>query len=1040
MGRTVYVLIVGFGVGLAACISWRYHAALDAALSNHRIESRNETSIVAAGIENAFTQTYQGLRTIARMPAVRGIERYDDAIDFHGGGSGLDAGARQVIQEIYNNLASNVAMSEVYIAPVDMAPDEIDPHTGELETPIATFDELIVGRTATVHEEHGAVPQVAEIEIYEYRLMERQLAWMREMFPHIDAVVGMDFPAVGGPEVITCDNTRYSPQDPDDRDRSGLVYSVPFYGLDGRLKGCISGVILTHALRELLPTGNYALVNTGYDYVITPAQGGQWSASRAFVARAEPDPELLYSETRGLSTVDHRGRWVLWAGQPNATYWARPDVNGATDAAYAAYAGALAATAGLWLVAWLVRRNRGMLEAKNLELEQRVRHRTAELTESNQRLTEEINERKQAEEENRRLAHAIGATAEAIVVTDTTGRIMQVNPAFTKITGYARDAAVGETPRILKSGAHAPAFYVGMWETIRLGQVWSGRVINRRRDGTQYHAALTISPFPDDHGVVAGFVGVHREITKEIEHEEALASARQRAESANRAKNVFLGNISHEIRTPIMAMLGAAELAARSHPTANGDGRFDYHDTMLRNGRHLLSLIDDVLDMARLEAGRLEVHVERYSLPEIMADVEAVTAPLATRDGVRFRIVYDTEIPETIRTDPMRLKQAVINLVSNALKFTEQGHVDVHVGVERDADEPRLAICVEDTGPGIAPEALERIFETFGQLDTGPATAMRGVGLGLPLAKWIAERLGGRLDVESVVGVGSTFRLRVQTGPLDGVAWVTPAAPMVVSGSARDREDGRGATRLCGKVLLAEDFADARELIRAALEEAGAEVTSVADGRQAVDAAAEATFDLILMDNRMPVMDGVTAVRELRRRGCQTAIIAVTASTSARERARVLDAGFDDLWPKPLSLGRIVKQVGDYLETRAPDEASDTRSDDDAHPSVSLADRIAAVAAEFGASLGARVGAIRDAVDAGDNARAREMLHQLVGSAGIHGFMEIADEAARVLPLAKSGTLADRPGELDALQALVAASGCAGDADHHVATALDSEI
>jgi len=500
--------------------------------------------------------------------------------------------------------------------------------------------------------------------------------------------------------------------------------------------------------------------------------------------------------------------------------------------------------------------------------------------------------------------------------------------------------------------------------------------------------------------------------------EAKLRQAKEAAEAASRAKSVFLANMSHEIRTPITAVLASAEFLAAQD--SNRPHEFDHLDVIFRNGRHLLALIDDLLDLSRTEAGKLEVRRESCHIPDIIADVRATTELLHQREGVDFRILYETAIPTQIHTDPTRLKQAVINLISNALKFTEKGHVRVRVAVRRDGPEPRLSIAVEDTGVGVPADKIDRIFQTFAQIEPGPSGIFGGVGLGLPLAKWIAEQLGGTVEVDSVEDHGSTFTLRIAIGPLDGAEWIRPDDILIAPRLRIPVRVKRGEHRLRGHVLLAEDFSDTRKLIEEILTECGVTVTTVDNGEDAVEAALAQAFDVILMDIRMPRMDGLAATIELRRRGCLTPIIALTALTTGSDRERILDSGFDDIWKKPITLDRLVEDVTAYLHA-PPDETASVDRAESARSLVTTENpRLAAVREEFVRNLPSRLDRIRAAISSGDMRGAREALHQLVGAGGTHGFMPISHEAARLLDLAKAGALAERLDELHTLDKLVA--------------------
>jgi len=345
--------------------------------------------------------------------------------------------------------------------------------------------------------------------------------------------------------------------------------------------------------------------------------------------------------------------------------------------------------------------------------------------------------------------------------------------------------------------------------------------------------------------------------------------------------------------------------------------------------------------------------------------------------------------------------------------------------VNPECQEPRLCIAVEDTGVGIPPADAERIFETFVQLRPGPSGAYAGVGLGLPVAKSIAERLGGGIQLRSEEDRGSTFTIRAATGPLHDAQW-TKAETVSIAPAELPQPviSSHGHGTLRGTVLLAEDFTDTRRLIEEVLTGCGVAVTTVENGEDAVRAALASPFDLILMDIRMPRMDGLTAAAELRRQGCLTAIIALTASTDPDSRERVLAAGFDDMWTKPIGLGKLVTEIAAYLRTPV-DEAPGgeapgaAQASDGSDAWTTTNPRLLAARAEFVRNLPARLSRIQSAVRNRDMREAREVLHQLVGSGGIFGYMSLSEETARLLSLARTGVLAERVGELQRLEELI---------------------
>ncbi len=634
-----------------------------------------------------------------------------------------------------------------------------------------------------------------------------------------------------------------------------------------------------------------------------------------------------------------------------------------------------------------------LLEARH-ELERRIDEHTVDLRASEQRF--------------RAMTSAVPVPM--LISRESDGLMLYANPLLGEMFGIAIDELIG---RKTEDFYYNPADRAILREHLEQEGSLAGYELRvRKKDGTPFWIAVSMrkTVYEGEPSLITGFY----DITDRKRAEAALTQAKEEAEAANRAKSRFLANMSHEIRTPITAMLGAAELMSPVVPPIEQQRRVDM---ILRNGRHLLTLVDDLLDLARVEAGQLGVQRTRARLPDILRDVRAVTEPLHGCKDVDYRIRYETQVPDWIETDPVRLKQAVINLVNNALRLTDAGHVWVRVRVDCDQPDPRLTIAVEDTGIGIAEDKLDAIFDAFAQIEPASPQRPGGVGLGLTLARWIAGRLGGTLEVESQLGRGSTFTLRVATGPLEEVEWVTPHEWSIPSVGAA--VGGQGSLRLTGRILLAEDSPDTRELIRHVLTRAGADVMAVSNGADAVKAGLEHDFDLALIDIRMPGMDGIAATADLRRHGRLMPIIALTASNAAEQRDELVRVGFDDLWPKPISLEQVIERCQPYLEAPAALDDDAPIRPPDAMRRVEEDPRFQAVVAEFVRMLPERFETLRAALDRGDRMAAREALHQLVGVGGTLGFMPLSEEAARLLEKVKKGTLGEPADELERLVAII---------------------
>jgi signal transduction histidine kinase/DNA-binding response OmpR family regulator len=389
-----------------------------------------------------------------------------------------------------------------------------------------------------------------------------------------------------------------------------------------------------------------------------------------------------------------------------------------------------------------------------------------------------------------------------------------------------------------------------------------------------------------------------------------LEDARRDAERAGRAKSHFLANVSHELRTPLTAILGFAELVAERWRARADSPLLESLRTIRRSGRQLLDVINDLLDLAKIEAGSLGIESIELELGPLLADALAPLRAGASEKGLALEVALDTPLPERALGDPTRIRQVLANLASNALKFTERGRIAVTAGVVGGA-ERRLRIAVSDTGCGIPAEHLPNLFTPFHQVDASATREHGGRGLGLALCRRLAELMGGAMQVTSEPGVGSTFTLELPLRELPGTRTIA-ALP----------EPGRAATgagALRARVLLAEDGADNRRLIGHVLREAGAEVETADDGQRAVELGVAAlergqAYDVILMDLEMPVLDGVGATRALREAGYTAPIVALTAHSLTDERERCLAAGFTDLASKPINRSVLLGQIAALCE------------------------------------------------------------------------------------------------------------------------------
>lgn len=512
---------------------------------------------------------------------------------------------------------------------------------------------------------------------------------------------------------------------------------------------------------------------------------------------------------------------------------------------------------------------------------------------------------------------ALELSPNSIVITDPDCRIRYANPSFCRISGYSRYELSGQTPAMLKSGLTPGSTYLDMWARLNEGKVWRGEFINRRKDGSIYYEKETVAPVYGVQGELINYLGIKEDITdirawlEELEHyrlhlEELVAErsakietlnqelqARARAaEAANRAKSVFLANMSHEIRTPLNAIAGFARVLQREIASPRHQ---DQLSKILVAADHLASILSDVLDISKIEAGKMLIEASPFEIRTLLIELRDIMAERVRAKGLDFQLEMPREALACVG-DATRIRQILLNYLGNAVKFTDTGSIALHCKVEAQDDRKLdLLLEVRDSGMGIPEDALSRLFQAFEQLDSSTTRKHGGSGLGLAIARRLANMMGGSVGVESQLGGGSTFWLRITLPRM--IQQEAPLRPAPLP----DAESALRAAFPGIRVLVVDDEPVNGEVARELLADVTTRVDLAGDGLEALDMLRQRTYDLVLMDMQMPRLGGLETTRKIRNEGMRPnlPIIAMTANAFAEDREACIEAGMNAFISKP---------------------------------------------------------------------------------------------------------------------------------------------
>ncbi len=717
------LVVVTLAVLMLITVNYQYRYDLSLTEKEFRSQMHHEANVLAQTFNHKMMMYYQGLKIISRIPAVRNMDHHAE---------NLNEEDLWILNELYSNLNANIDGSEVYVVPLDFDHSKIDVHTGKPFEPAIVLDHYI------------AEEEIEGEESYEYHQLFQQLQWVKKHVPTEKNYKAMGSPAITGEEIITCDDRYYELDDFSDKDRSGIIYSVPFYGAEGKLKGLVAGIILTRVLRGILSNENFVIRNNATGYSIKLSQTGVLHNSDQWIRKGERDPELIYSEALPLKINDKVGDWVVWAGVQNEEFWDLPAVKAQREFAYAAYVIVI-------LVAIVVITNirkQKLIAEKNIELGY------------------EVEDRKEAqrslEQHGARLGAIFTSVMDGIITSDENGVIEKCNPALESLFGYEKGELIGKKINVLMTKSdrvHHDKYlsrYIESQESKVIG-MQNRRLLGLRKDGSMFPVEITVSS--TESGGRKFFVGVMRDLTERdmVEHE--LAGARDAALESSRLKSELLANVSHELRTPMNGIMGCSELLK---DTKLDDEQSGYLKILSDSSNGLLTIMDDLIDLSRLDVGKLVLAAKEFGIRESVDSAIQLVTDRASEKGLELKVEYADDLPEVVCGDANRLSQVLTNLIGNAIKFTEQGGITVTVStVDSDNTNQMVRFEVSDTGIGISEENHSKIFNSFVQGDGSITREFGGMGLGLAICNRLVNAMKGEIGLNSTEGDGSTFWFQV---------------------------------------------------------------------------------------------------------------------------------------------------------------------------------------------------------------------------------------------------------------------------------------
>ncbi|MBI1334215.1 MAG: response regulator [Armatimonadetes bacterium] len=851
---------IAFGVLVSIFLCLRYRDDIGSLQNQYHLELDSKAKVQAQQIQGMFQEIHHGLQTVANMPGIRRIDLTPQSLRTNPAEWAGDA--FEGTEQIFLSLAHDHGISEITVSPVGLDPEKINPATGRKWAPSAVFDSDTVSQISDNQLSLEKVVRPGEVTDYEYGAMKKQIAFFQQVCPRKDQVTLLNYPAVMSSQVTVCDNRNFRVTH-DEADRRGFVYSVPYYGPQGRLRGIISCVFLTKTLRDLLPSSDAAIVDTRGHFAIYREGMGTATTSAEAIQTAQQDPSLNYSNVIALAFPDDWGKWHYWTGKSNRDFLGREDVQILRTTI-------LIGLAVLWTgVLFLV----GFMAAVRKRQEQR-------------------------------LETLLRSSQEILFMTDEKGKVLTTGGQIKKELGWNRGDFVGVNLGffVVEESRQEFAKHIRRVAEKAYGEETAEFRIETQDDRPIWYEFTTtnMSHVPEVGGVLISLRNVETRKQAEL----MLRTAKDAAESANEAKSEFLSRMSHELRTPLNAILGFGQLLEMTPETTQDQ---ESVGQILKAGRHLLNLVNDILDISKIESGAVSMSVEPIDCLDVIDTVVTLVDPLAKQTGISLAVECD--YPYLVMGDRQRVVQVLTNLCTNAIKYNQPGG-SVTIEVEQRANgQTTFRIC--DTGIGINPQVIDRLFTPFDRLGAERLT-VEGTGLGLALSKSLVEAMNGTIEVNSTLGKGTIMEFSLPTADnhlyvVDGDRqFELPETPTPKSESVRILHIEGDVANL----RLVEDLL--RDVPRY-------ELRNASQGSVGIERMADFRPHIILLDLHLNDMSGLQVLEFIR---CgspftEAKVIVLSSQVDPVQLEKALFLGADHIHSKPIDTQELLHLLHELSEAAA---------------------------------------------------------------------------------------------------------------------------